>query len=310
MFTKSTLYDDIYSDDQWQWLSDMCPKVLRFPGGSSSKFMHLLTGVKGYGYDIVEITRYLDAIDNVLEAPDDAAIILAASDATMLSWFGGDLAILATFKYEYLTDYTYQEQLTSGDKFIDHFIRLIDQIETDNPGHVVDVIVCLNILTENAEACLDIVQYLQTNAIHNVNVVGVEMGNETPNKFHKQIMKFDEFEDYWNYLDGATVSGQVAKEALLGESLYIPAADRNFFLVFKNRAGVNYKIGLCAEGLNDPINHVFNITPGEGAAPGLLNGIRHCGRTTVIHILPARLKNFMLLFYILIITLIRGMQNV
>jgi len=314
MFTKSTLYGDIYSEDQWQWLSDMRPKVLRFPGGSSSKFMHLLTADKGYGYDIVEITRYLDAIDNVLEAPDDAASILAASDATKLMWFGDDNDILKTYKDEYLEQYQYQELLASGDRFIDHFIRLIEKIETENqvfdPTYRVDVIVCLNILTETAEECLDIVQYLQSNPVHNVNVVGVEMGNETANKFHKQIMKFYEFEDYWNYLDGATVSGQVAKEALLGESLYIPAADRNFFLVFKNRAGVNYKIGLCAEGLNDPINHVFNITPGEGAAPGLLNGIRHCGRTTVIHILPARLKNFMLLFYILIITLIRGMQNV
>lgn len=262
MFTKSTLYGDIYSEDQWQWLSDMRPKVLRFPGGSSSKFMHLLTGDKGYGYDIVEITRYLDAIDNVLEAPNDAASILAASDVTMLSWFGGDDAILETFKDEYLEPYQYQELLSSGDRFIDHFIRLIEKIETDNPGHVVDVIVCLNILTETAEDCLDIVQYLQSNPIHNVNVVGVEMGNETANKFHEKIMQFDEFENYWQYLDGQAVPGQDAKEVALGESLYIPAAERNFFLVFKSKAGANYKIGLCADGL-DVEGSVFITKPGE-----------------------------------------------
>jgi len=84
MFTKSTLYGDIYSEDQWQWLSDMRPKVLRFPGGSSSKFMHLLTGDKGYGYDIVEITRYLDAIDNVLEAPNNATDIMNETNITTL----------------------------------------------------------------------------------------------------------------------------------------------------------------------------------------------------------------------------------
>lgn len=266
MFTKSTLYGDTYSEDQWQWISDMRPKVLRFPGGSSSKFMHLLTGDKGYGYDIVEITRYLDAIDNVLEAPSDAASILAASDATMLTWFGDDLGILATFKDEYLEQYNYQELLASGDRFIDHFIRLIEKIETDNqvfdPTYRVDVIVCLNILTETAEDCLDIVQYLQSNPVHNVNVVGVEMGNETANKFHQNIMQFDEFENYWQYLDGQTVPGQDSKELVLGESLYIPAADREFFLVFKNKAGSNYKIGLCADGLNVE-GSVFITEPGQ-----------------------------------------------
>ncbi|MBK9554485.1 MAG: hypothetical protein IPO47_01405 [Bacteroidetes bacterium] len=90
MFTKSTLYGDTYSEDQWQWISDMRPKVLRFPGGSSSKFMHLLTGDKGYGYDIVEITRYLDAIDNDLEAPTNATDIMSATKVTTYSsWFGG-----------------------------------------------------------------------------------------------------------------------------------------------------------------------------------------------------------------------------
>ncbi len=267
MFTKSTLYGDIYSADQWQWLSNMRPKVLRFPGGSSSKFMHLLSADKGYGYDIVEITRYLDAIDNDLEAPNNATDIMAATDATAITWFGGDADLLQSFK-DYKDDYYYQEQLTSGDRFIDHFIRLVQKIETENqvydPAYIVDVIVCLNILTETAAECKAICDYLQSNPVHNINVVGVEMGNETPNKFHKVIMKFDEFEDYWNYLDGATVAGQDTKEDLLGETLYIPAADRNFFLVFKNKAiGTNYKVGLCAEGLNDPINHVFNIVPSE-----------------------------------------------
>lgn len=268
MFTKSTLYGDIYSEDQWQWLSDMRPKVLRFPGGSSSKFMHLLTGDKGYGYDIVEITRYLDAIDNDLEAPTNATDIMNETNVTtLLNWFGGSSEILDAFE-EYRTDYGYQEDLTSGDRFIDHFIRLIQKIETDNqvfdPTYKVDVIVCLNILTETAEDCLDIVQYLQSNPIHNVNVVGVEMGNETANKFHKQIMQFDEFENYWQYLDGQAVVGQASKEAAIGESLFIPAANRNFFYVFRNRSGVNYKIGLCAEGLNGT-GEVFNILPAEDA---------------------------------------------
>lgn len=127
---------------------------------------------------------------------------------------------------------------------------------------MVDVIVCLNILTETAEDCFDIIQYLQSNPIHNVNAVGVELGNETANKFHKQIMQFDEFIDYWKYLDGQSVPGQTSKETALGESLFIPAADRNFFLVFKNKAGANYKIGLCADALEGE-GHVFITEPSE-----------------------------------------------
>lgn len=274
MFTKSTLYGDIYSADQRQWLSDMMPKVLRFPGGSSSKFMHLLPykdgpdagtdfdPIKGYGYDIVEITRYLDAIDNVLEAPSDATSILAASDATALSWFGGDEDLKAAFD-GYVDDYNYQEELAPGDMFIDQFIDLVNDIELFNSdattSYQVNVIVCLNILTETASQCLDIVQYLQTNG---VNVVGVELGNETANKFHRQIMRFEEFEDYWSYVDGDPVSGQAAKETLLGETLYIPATERNFFYVFRNRAGANYKIGVCADGFNEA-GHVFRTDPNE-----------------------------------------------
>jgi hypothetical protein len=41
MFSPATLYEGPYSAEQWQWLSDLQPKTLRFPGGSSSKFMHL-----------------------------------------------------------------------------------------------------------------------------------------------------------------------------------------------------------------------------------------------------------------------------
>jgi len=276
MFTKSTLYGDIYSADQWQWLSNMRPKVLRFPGGSSSKFMHLLPykdgpdvgtdfdPIKGYGYDIVEITRYLDAIDNVLEAPADAASILAASEATYSAWFNDDVDLKKAF-IDYKEDYTFQEQLAPGDMFIDQFIELVNDIESFNSDattpYQVEVIVCLNILTETAAQCLDIVQYLQSNG---VNVVGVELGNETANKFHKQIMKFDEFEDYWSYVDGDPVAGQTAKETSLGEALFIPAANRNFFYVFRNRAGANYKIGLCADGFNEE-GHVFITAPNEEA---------------------------------------------
>jgi hypothetical protein len=212
-----------------------------------------LDSIKGYGYDIVEINQVFDAIDSVLEAPDNVAAILAASDATKVAWFGGDFSILKVFNEEYIKDYLLQDYLETGDIFIDQFINLINKIQIEN-GYTVEVIVCLNILTETAAQCLEIVEYLEA---HGVNVVGVEMGNETANTFHRQIMRFNEFEDYWKYLDGQSVPFQSALETELGDTLFIPAAKRNFFLEFKNRAGVNYKIGLCAEGLDTSGQYLF-----------------------------------------------------
>ncbi|MBK9457832.1 MAG: hypothetical protein IPO24_20795 [Bacteroidetes bacterium] len=88
--------------------------------------MHLLTGDKGYGYDIVEITRYLDAIDNDLEAPTNATDIMSATEATYSGWFNDNEDLKDAFE-EYKEDYLNQEDLSSGDRFIDHFIRLIEK---------------------------------------------------------------------------------------------------------------------------------------------------------------------------------------
>jgi len=259
MFTKATLYGDLHSADQRQWLSDLRPQTIRFPGGSSSKFMHPYTGSKGYGYDIVEITRYLDATDGDLEAPATAAAILAVTDpAIILGWFGGNTDIKGIYD-GYLTDYINQELLSPGDLFIFQFVDLIEKIESEN-GYDVDVIICLNILTETAANCKAMVDFLIS---QNVNVVGVEMGNETANKFHEQIMRFNFFDDYYSYLDGIKPSGQSSLELDLGEPLFLPAADHNFFLVFKKKPGFLCKIGLCADGFNDPAEHVFITAPGE-----------------------------------------------
>ena len=53
------------SEYAYDWLTELAPRVIRFPSGESGKFMHLLhntngTNSKGYGYDIKEIARYFD----------------------------------------------------------------------------------------------------------------------------------------------------------------------------------------------------------------------------------------------------------
>ena len=51
-----------YSAEQWQWLSDLQPKTLRFPGGSSSKFMHLRPYKDANGDGILDSIKVTDLI--------------------------------------------------------------------------------------------------------------------------------------------------------------------------------------------------------------------------------------------------------
>ena len=42
IYGRKQIPNDSSAIDQWNWMSDLAPKTLRFPGGSDSKFMHLL----------------------------------------------------------------------------------------------------------------------------------------------------------------------------------------------------------------------------------------------------------------------------
>ena len=79
---KQTPIDDEDNLEAWDWLSDLQPKLIRFPGGASGTFMHLLPfqdleapfevldSIKGYGYDINEIIRYFDGTDLSIETDE------------------------------------------------------------------------------------------------------------------------------------------------------------------------------------------------------------------------------------------------
>lgn len=79
---------------------------------------------------------------------------------------------------------------------------MIDEIETG--GHVVDVIYCVNILTQSASEMLDVIDYLE---LYGVNVVGVELGNEVYFEFHNLALGMTDFEHYWEYINGGNYSG-------------------------------------------------------------------------------------------------------
>jgi len=105
--------------------------------------------------------------------------------------------------------------------YIDQFISLVEMIEDYwrapsadghlvDPDYKIDVIIALSILKMSATECRDEVEYLRNgapiaeggNGITNVNVTGVEMGNEVFYGWGIDMMGFESFADYWNYIDG------------------------------------------------------------------------------------------------------------
>ena len=173
--------------------------------------MHLLHTVGGaatdtavgYGYDLAELIRYFDASDNnvtnlvpTLYATTAAAIAAIAiqTDADLPTWNTWmDASVSGQFG-DFLKKWRTQQELvvtaTDHRNYLTDFIKLIRQIETNNPGHTVKIIVDLNIISESSSECAAIVNFLRSNPIHNCTVVGVELGNECPSDFHWTVMGF------------------------------------------------------------------------------------------------------------------------
>jgi len=249
MFDNSTLPNDGTSDYAWQWLIDLAPDVLRFPSGSYSKFMHLLhntdgTDALGYGYDIYKIARYFDWTDDTLDfnyyALDSVEIdhILNDSLEELEEW----IKVPHNDHFEkYREKWLSQQCVTS--RYIDDFIAFVNQLDSAYPGRPsTKVILDLNILSETATECRAIADYLRA---HSVNVVGVEMGNETYADFFCDALEFHNFENYWSFINGSNLSGN---EYVLQDKPFTMAdmySDHNFIHKFKTGGGYNYKIGVC-----------------------------------------------------------------
>lgn len=296
MFDNATCPNDGSATDQWQWLSDLRPEVLRFPHGSMGKFMHLLHDVStgdtavGYGYDLAELIRYFDASDNNVNNlvptiyPTMAAAVAAISVQTDLdlptwnTWM--DNTVSGQFG-DFLSKWQVQQQLsvsaTDHSNYLTDFIKLIRQIETDNSGHTVKIIVCLNILSETSTECAAIVEFLRNNPIHNCTVVGVELGNECPSDFHWTVMGFAHFSEhatpagcdpafngsYWSFITGdpyTTTAAQTRMNLFLNPAMQVQDAtghyyNRDFIKAFKYNFLTNCKIGIPGEGTqNDELS--------------------------------------------------------
>jgi hypothetical protein len=253
MFDNSTFPNDGTSEYGWQWLIDLAPEVLRFPSGSYSKFTHLLhntdgTPSVGYGFDIFEIARYFDWTDDTLDFDYDALTtadsnqILNDNNVQLATWIrndadGSHVALYINFRDKW------RIQQCETRRYLDDFIELVNRIDSTYPGRpAIKVILDLNILSERATECRAIADTLRD---HDVNVVGVEMGNETYTKFFCDAMEFHGFEDYYAFINDSNLVGN---ENVLLDIDGTPNdmwGDHDFITKFKTGGGFNYKVGVC-----------------------------------------------------------------
>lgn len=128
IFGRKQIPNDSSALDQWNWMSDLAPASLRFPGGADSKFMHLLEG-PGYGYDLEEIIRFYDRTDGVDNAPIFDTIVEALNinttpDSFYLSWMHvQEVGDFKGFGGRWLDE----QILDSTHRHIDDFIEMIQK---------------------------------------------------------------------------------------------------------------------------------------------------------------------------------------
>jgi len=245
LFEHTTFEDNaIYVDsaDPWELLSEMKPRVIRFPDGSGGKFSRMLGSENkdindadyglwnsGYGFNLTEIIPYYDMTDGTIDhaawtAEDVVGLNVTDPDDPDWDWiYSQDVEDFITLVNHYVeqitydpndyTDYAGQED---EPLYINEFIKLIEKIETDNE-YTVDVIICLDVLNETAEQCKAIIEYLQDNELYNVHIAGIELGNEVYAKFFGRSIGFavygelglgvkTTFEHYWDYINGGDYS--------------------------------------------------------------------------------------------------------
>ncbi|MFN0274493.1 MAG: T9SS type A sorting domain-containing protein [Chitinophagales bacterium] len=246
IFDKNGLYNDTSSSlDQWEWASDLAPDMVRFPAGANSRFSHPFhkpdgSDAIGYGYELAEIIKYFDATDGDFDDPTVADAEDDNRKDSVASWMDTLLfETFDTFRKKWIV------QQTETHRYLDDFISMIQKIETENPGHVVNIIVCLNILSETATECKAMIQYLRSNPVHNCTVAGVEMGNECYFDFFDIVMGFEHFEDYYLWLNGGIPDSM--NTGILPAAV---AADHNYIHKLKSSKNFDVPIGLVAENLD------------------------------------------------------------
>ncbi|MBK9506854.1 MAG: T9SS type A sorting domain-containing protein [Bacteroidetes bacterium] len=267
MFDQSSMPEEDSTVGQWSSLVDLKPEILRFPSGANGKFMHVLSD-RGYGYNLEEMIHYYDITDGSLNAPLYDSVVLHLDSIPYLEDFIDNNYVN---QFQTLADkWLNQTALDSGDLYINSFLRLCKLIDSVNEGDSVKVLLCLNIFSEPADTCRKIVEYLRDNDIYNVQVAGVEIGNETYSKIFTDILGFTGFDDYYDYINGVDVSSEI--DSLFPGTPMDGAHD--YLQVFKGDTSFHVKVGVVAQPLEDK-NLAFSVISGAGIygepmGPGIL----------------------------------------
>ncbi len=258
----------------------------------------------GYGYDIEEMISYFDMADgipNVFTPPIyDMPDLIAALEIDFFEdavpadkecddcdeWMGDGGGIAEAFRDTYLTwhDQTLFnpldedfDELKEQPLYINDFLRLVEKIEDENEGHVVDVIYCADILGQTATEVVEVINYMKSNEIYNVNVVGVELGNEMFSSTFCELVGFcddefvSDFDHYYNFINGDNYDGLAGwstsdLEDALADDVEI---DHDFIDAIRNDEGTyNIKIGLPAAAHRNCAEYIFIVPEEEGEGIG------------------------------------------
>ena len=206
-------------------LIEMAPKTIRIFSGAGSKFMHPLGYLVddpldldpdddmmygGYGYSWKEIVPFYDI--TAIGAADlgDIETDMGDDECNFCGdWMDDDRfeADFEDFYFKWATQTPFNPTDPAYDTneerplYLNQFLELVSEIESLNE-YTVDVIYCINILTEPASVVRETIDYMRHNSIHNVNVVGVEIGNEVYFDFQRESLNFIDFRYYWEYING------------------------------------------------------------------------------------------------------------
>jgi len=261
----------------WEALITLAPKTIRIFSGAGGKFMHPLGSAQdpdepdgtwngGYGFRWEELVPFYDATENTNSAPSLATIVSDMADGICNGCAGGLTPWMAgKFVNDFEDFYNKADDQPTFDPddfpdmsdrplYINQCIDLIQQIEAASPGHVVDVLYVVNIQTQTASEVLDVIDYLRDNEI---NIIGLELGNEVYFEFHGLAMELDNFDDYWNYINGMNFGDL---EDILPVEVY---SDHNYILKLKGDPEYyDLKIGLPAANTpNCGADYDFPVTP-------------------------------------------------
>ena len=261
--------NDPYNPKGWEYLIQLRPASLRFPGGASGRFMHyfpyqdkdfdeVYDSIFGYGYDIEEIIRFHDLTDEVIDADEplymEGIIEDLSADGvcdSCANWMNDEKyqKILEKFYEKYASQYNLPNSAPKS--YVEQFVDLIDTIQERNPGHIVDVILDVNIFSVTATEVRELVEYLRSRG---VNVTGVELGNECYFEWGKHLMGFDTFEDYWSWINGGATALTTAEMNYVYSGSLVPMlTDHDYITTLKRDPGFDVLIGLPAANLkNEP----------------------------------------------------------